>query len=161
MDATGVFNSWVTALMKASCCSFRRISRTRKMVLMHDAGDDHHQQQDAEDQQDAVLPVEQHPSDVQQQDDRDQPDAERDEERDRLPASGSDHASIVVAARRPRPRRDSLPAPGEDRAVGLGDHPIAFDTHLRAGKLKLDGAAVDSGPTSSQPGSLLGYALTE
>src|SRR5579864_8161736 len=33
MAATGVFNSWVTALMKASCCSLRRISRTRKAVL--------------------------------------------------------------------------------------------------------------------------------
>ena len=33
MDATGVFSSCVTALMKASCCSLRRISRTRKMVL--------------------------------------------------------------------------------------------------------------------------------
>src|ERR1051326_5726112 len=29
----GVFSSWVTALMKASCCSLRRISRTRKMGL--------------------------------------------------------------------------------------------------------------------------------
>ncbi len=33
MEATGVFSSWVTALMKASCCSLRRISRTRKMVF--------------------------------------------------------------------------------------------------------------------------------
>src|SRR5947209_19867167 len=33
MEAIGVFNSWETALMKASCCSLRRISRTRKMVL--------------------------------------------------------------------------------------------------------------------------------
>ena len=33
IDATGVFSSWVTALMNASCCSLRRISRTRKMVL--------------------------------------------------------------------------------------------------------------------------------
>ena len=33
MDATGVFSSCVTALMKASCCSFRRISRTRKTVF--------------------------------------------------------------------------------------------------------------------------------
>ena len=33
MEATGVFSSWVTALMKESCCSFLRISRTRKMVL--------------------------------------------------------------------------------------------------------------------------------
>src|ERR1700723_205189 len=33
MEATGVFNSWVTALIKASCCSLRRISRTRKVVL--------------------------------------------------------------------------------------------------------------------------------
>src|SRR5579864_7348099 len=33
MAATGVFNSWVTALMKASCCSLRRISRTRKAVF--------------------------------------------------------------------------------------------------------------------------------
>src|SRR6202140_4769063 len=33
MEATGVFSSCVTALMKASCCSFRRISRTRNVVL--------------------------------------------------------------------------------------------------------------------------------
>ena len=33
MEAIGVFNSWVTALMKLSCCSLRRISRTRKPVL--------------------------------------------------------------------------------------------------------------------------------
>src|SRR5579863_5010713 len=33
MEATGVFSSWVTALMKASCCSFRRISRTRNVVF--------------------------------------------------------------------------------------------------------------------------------
>src|SRR5438034_5870391 len=33
IDATGVFSSWVTALMNAPCCSFRRISRTRKIVL--------------------------------------------------------------------------------------------------------------------------------
>src|SRR6476620_1572092 len=33
MDATGVFSSWVTALMKESCCSLRRISRTRKIVF--------------------------------------------------------------------------------------------------------------------------------
>src|SRR5580704_2975556 len=29
----GVLSSWVTALMKLSCCSFRRISRSRKIVL--------------------------------------------------------------------------------------------------------------------------------
>src|SRR5215475_14853723 len=29
----GVFSSWVTALMKLSCCSLRRISRTRKIVF--------------------------------------------------------------------------------------------------------------------------------
>src|SRR5579864_7378504 len=33
MEATGVFSSCVTALMKASCCSLRLISRTRKVVL--------------------------------------------------------------------------------------------------------------------------------
>src|SRR3979490_1878242 len=33
IDATGVFSSWVTLWMNASCCSFRRISRTRKIVL--------------------------------------------------------------------------------------------------------------------------------
>ncbi len=33
MEATGVFNSCVTALMNASCCSLRRISRTMEMVL--------------------------------------------------------------------------------------------------------------------------------
>src|SRR5271167_2217383 len=29
----GVLSSWVTALRKLSCCSLRRISRTRKTVL--------------------------------------------------------------------------------------------------------------------------------
>src|SRR5581483_3137718 len=33
MEAMGVFNSCVTALMKLSCCSLRRTSRTRKIVL--------------------------------------------------------------------------------------------------------------------------------
>src|SRR6201993_318473 len=33
MEAMGVFSSCVTALMKLSCCSLRRISRTRKLVL--------------------------------------------------------------------------------------------------------------------------------
>src|ERR1035437_905802 len=33
MEVIGVFSSWVTALRKLSCCSLRRISRTRKMVL--------------------------------------------------------------------------------------------------------------------------------
>src|ERR1700738_4421632 len=33
MDVMGVFSSWVTALRKLSCRSFRRISRTMKMVL--------------------------------------------------------------------------------------------------------------------------------
>src|SRR5437764_1896889 len=33
MEAIGVFSSCETALMKASCCSLRRISRTRKIVL--------------------------------------------------------------------------------------------------------------------------------
>src|SRR6266481_3012962 len=33
MDAMGVFSSWVTALIKLSCCSLRRISRTRKLVF--------------------------------------------------------------------------------------------------------------------------------
>src|SRR6185503_20099178 len=33
MEAIGVFNSCVTALIKASCCSLRRISRIRKVVL--------------------------------------------------------------------------------------------------------------------------------
>src|SRR5271167_1113839 len=33
MEAIGVLSSCVTALMKLSCCSFRRISRRRKIVL--------------------------------------------------------------------------------------------------------------------------------
>src|SRR5580704_3944964 len=33
MEVMGVFSSWVTALMKPSCCSLRRISRTRKIVF--------------------------------------------------------------------------------------------------------------------------------
>src|SRR2546423_5584915 len=33
MEAIGVFNSCETAVMKASCCSLRRSSRTRKIVL--------------------------------------------------------------------------------------------------------------------------------
>ena len=32
IDAIGVFSSWVTALMKVSCSSFRLISSTRKTV---------------------------------------------------------------------------------------------------------------------------------
>src|SRR6185312_5775621 len=33
MEASGVLSSCVTALMKASCCSLRRISRIRKVVF--------------------------------------------------------------------------------------------------------------------------------
>src|SRR6185295_5662485 len=33
MDASGVLSSCVTALIKASCCSLRRISRMRKVVF--------------------------------------------------------------------------------------------------------------------------------
>src|ERR1700730_17279237 len=33
MEAIGVLSSWVTALMKLSCCSLRRILRNRKIVL--------------------------------------------------------------------------------------------------------------------------------
>src|SRR5205809_2005716 len=33
MEAIGVFSSCVTALIKLSCCSLRRISRTKKLVL--------------------------------------------------------------------------------------------------------------------------------
>src|SRR6266545_2691544 len=33
MEVSGVFNTWVTALIKASCCSLRRISRIRNVVL--------------------------------------------------------------------------------------------------------------------------------
>src|SRR5580704_774456 len=33
MEVMGVFSSCVTALMKLPCCSFRRISRTRKVVF--------------------------------------------------------------------------------------------------------------------------------
>src|ERR1700726_4960080 len=33
MDVMGVFSSWVTALRKLSCRSFRRISRTMKIVF--------------------------------------------------------------------------------------------------------------------------------
>ena len=60
----GVFSSWVTALMKASCCSLRRISRTRKMVFSTTPPMMISQQQNAEEQQNAGAPVEQHPADV-------------------------------------------------------------------------------------------------
>ena len=51
IDATGVFSSWVTALMNASCCSLRRISRTRKIVLSTTPVMMSGKDQDAEDQQ--------------------------------------------------------------------------------------------------------------
>ena len=55
------------------------------------ADDDDERQQRAEEQQDAGVPAQQHPADVEQNDDRDEADAERDEERDGSAAAGNDH----------------------------------------------------------------------
>src|SRR5665213_2100877 len=67
----------------------------QKRGVQHHARDQQQRQQDAEEQQNAVVPAEQHPSDVQQQDERNQPDAESDEERDRFAASANDHMLII------------------------------------------------------------------
>ena len=53
----------------------------QKDGVEHDAATDHQHQQDAQNQQDAVPPVQQEPADVENQEDGDQPDAERDEAR--------------------------------------------------------------------------------
>ena len=67
----------------------------QKRGVEHHANDDRQSQQRAEEQQDAGVPAQQHPADVQQNDDRDQPDAERDEECDGPAASGNNHNSRV------------------------------------------------------------------
>ncbi len=53
------------------------------------------QQQDAEKEQDAGAPVEQHPADVEQKDDGDEAGAERDEKGDRLLPAGDYHDSSL------------------------------------------------------------------
>src|SRR5579885_2866657 len=63
------------------------------------AANDGGQQQHSQEQQDARAPVQQHPADVEKQDDRDQADAERDEERDRLLPAGDYHASSLSRTR--------------------------------------------------------------
>ena len=67
----------------------------QKNRVQHDAADDHRQQQEAQKQQNTGTPVEQHPADIQQQDDRNQADAERDKERDRFLAPGNYHDSSL------------------------------------------------------------------
>src|SRR5271166_4352096 len=62
-----------------------------KRSIQHHAADDHDQQEGAQKQQDAGVPVGHHPADVEQQDNDDQTDAERDEKRYGFLASGDDH----------------------------------------------------------------------
>ena len=95
MEATGVFSSCVTALMKASCCSLRRISRTRKMVFSTTPPMIIASSRIPKNSRMPVTPVEQYPTDIQQQDDGDQAGAERDEESDRFLAARDDHESSL------------------------------------------------------------------
>ena len=73
MDATGVFNSCVTALMKASCCSLRRISRTRKMVFRTMPAMISSTDRMPRSSRMPVPPVQQDPTDVEDEDDADRP----------------------------------------------------------------------------------------
>ena len=68
----------------------------QKDRIQHDAAADHQHQQDAQDQQDAVPPVQQDIADVENQQDGDQPDAERDMPGNRSAASGEFHDSRLA-----------------------------------------------------------------
>src|SRR5689334_5900716 len=59
------------------------------------AGDDCRQQQNAQNQEEAMVPVEQHPTDIKEDGDNNDADAERDKKRDRLSPSGNHHALRV------------------------------------------------------------------
>lgn len=54
----------------------------KKNRIQHDAADDHGKQQEPEKEQDACMPVENNPADIQQNADNDEARAERDEESD-------------------------------------------------------------------------------
>ena len=60
----GVFNSWVMAFRKLSCCSFRRTSRTRKMVLRITPAMMTGKKITPENQRNNFPPVEDDPTDV-------------------------------------------------------------------------------------------------
>ena len=66
------------------------------------ADDDDESEQGSEEEEDAGVPAQQHPADVQQNDDGDEAGAERDEEGDGSAAAGNDHDS-------------SLPQPGRSQ----------------------------------------------
>src|ERR1700682_1873873 len=103
IDATGVFSSWVTALMNASCCSLRRISRTRKIVLstspvmMSGKARRPRISMPAARQFGITTacrpPVHDDPADVERQGPRGETAAEDDEEGDRFPAAARRHTS--------------------------------------------------------------------
>src|SRR5712692_1238769 len=62
-----------------------------KNCVQYDAADDHRQQQHTEEEQDSAAPVEQDPTDVEEENDQDQASAERYEKRDRLLPPCQDH----------------------------------------------------------------------
>src|ERR1700680_1175415 len=96
MDAIGVFNSWVTALMKLSCFSLRRISRTRKIVLRTRPATMAPKKNDAEKNFDALTPVEDDPPAADRERHRRQANAQREEEINRFLPADDPHREIVA-----------------------------------------------------------------
>ncbi len=90
MEAIGVFNSCVTALMKLSCCSLRRISRTRKMVFKVTPAMMKPKKMNAENDHPHFPPANQ-PGDVESQREGNRTGSEDDEERDSPVAGGDRH----------------------------------------------------------------------
>ena len=141
MEATGVFSSCVTALMKASCCSLRRISRTRKMVFSTTPLTISASSSTPKKTQDAGAPVEHDPADIEQQDDRDEPGAERQEERDRFLPAGNHHDFKLTPAGRPGVAAPMQASAGgvalTPRSDGRGDAEQAEEPDLHPGGIEL------------------------
>ena len=97
MEAMGVFSSWVTALRKLSWRSFRRISRTMKMVLTTRPAMMHAEENNAEDQRNDLPPVIDNPADIEYDGQGNETSAERDEKGDGFAAAGDAHVVLVYA----------------------------------------------------------------
>jgi hypothetical protein len=70
--------------------------------------DDQDEEDDAEDKQRHLAPVEQNPADVERQRERDQTDAEREEEDDRLATTTADAHTGIVGRRRAKVKRQKV-----------------------------------------------------
>ena len=87
----GVFSSWVTAFRKLSCCSLRRTSRTRKIVLRMTPAMMKPKEDNSQDERHHFAPVENDPADVEYRRHPGDEDAKGDEERDGGFSAGDSH----------------------------------------------------------------------